>query len=214
MRFMPFCVLLLSGCSQPEIQKPIKPLRDFRGIIHCHSKYSHDSKGTYEEILAAAKAAKVDFICMTDHPPSGDKVLPLYLPANTPCTGLIGLYDQLDSVGLDGVVANGLGVAIPLRTRISSARLEEALRSGHRVFLAGTLAMPVPDHPVTSPPPAYRDASGKWHGGNYFTAWDLQVAQLLTAHAARFGHLAVPIPGRAPVQEFEQLDLAVTEGWR
>ncbi|HZE98705.1 MAG TPA: PHP domain-containing protein [Planctomycetota bacterium] len=53
------------------------PLRDFRGIIHCHSKYSHDSQGTYQEILAAAKAAKVDFICMTDHPPSGDKGLPL-----------------------------------------------------------------------------------------------------------------------------------------
>ena len=94
------------------------------------------------------------------------------------------------------------------------ARLEEALRSGHRVFLAGTLAMPDPGHPVTSPPPAYRDASGKWHGGNYFTAWDLQVAQLLTAHAARAGHLAVPVPGNAPVQEFEKLDLAVIEGWR
>jgi len=52
-------------------------LHDFRGIIHCHSKYSHDSQGTYEEILAAAKAAKVDFICMTDHPPSGDKGKPL-----------------------------------------------------------------------------------------------------------------------------------------
>jgi len=52
-------------------------LRDFRGIIHCHSLYSHDSRGTYEEILAAAKAAKVDFICMTDHPPKGDPGLSL-----------------------------------------------------------------------------------------------------------------------------------------
>jgi hypothetical protein len=52
-------------------------LRDFRGIIHCHSKYSHDSKGTYEEILAAAKAAKVDFICITDHPPKDDAGLSL-----------------------------------------------------------------------------------------------------------------------------------------
>jgi hypothetical protein len=47
-------------------------LREFRGIIHCHSLYSHDSKGTYEEILAAAKAAQVDFVCITDHPPKGD----------------------------------------------------------------------------------------------------------------------------------------------
>jgi len=77
MRFTSILLLLVSGCSQPGIQAPIKSLRDYRGIIHCHSKYSHDSQGTYEEILAAAKAAKVDFICMTDHPPSGDKGLPL-----------------------------------------------------------------------------------------------------------------------------------------
>jgi hypothetical protein len=77
MRFTSILLLLASGCSQPGIQTPIKPLRDYRGIIHCHSKYSHDSQGTYEEILAAAKAAKVDFVCMTDHPPSGDKGLPL-----------------------------------------------------------------------------------------------------------------------------------------
>lgn len=77
MRLTSILLLLLPGCSQPGIHEPIKPLRDFRGIIHCHSKYSHDSQGTYEEILAAAKAAKVDFVCMTDHPPSGDKGLPL-----------------------------------------------------------------------------------------------------------------------------------------
>lgn len=77
MRFTFILLLTLAGCSSAPIQKPIKPLHDYRGIIHCHSKYSHDSQGTYEEILAAAKAAKVDFICMTDHPPSGDKGLPL-----------------------------------------------------------------------------------------------------------------------------------------
>lgn len=77
MRFTLIFVLLTAGCSQPGVEKPIKPLRDYRGIIHCHSKFSHDSQGTYEEILAAAKAAKVDFVCMTDHPPSGDKGKPL-----------------------------------------------------------------------------------------------------------------------------------------
>ncbi len=77
MRLALFFVVLFAGCSSPGVHTPIKPLRDYRGIIHCHSKYSHDSQGTYEEILAAAKAAKVDFICMTDHPPSGDKGLPL-----------------------------------------------------------------------------------------------------------------------------------------
>lgn len=65
-----------------------KPLREFRGIIHCHSKYSHDSKGTYEEILAAAKAAKVDFICITDHPPKGDGAISLR-------EGWKGLHDDV-----------------------------------------------------------------------------------------------------------------------
>jgi hypothetical protein len=59
-------LLALSACAA----------REYRGIIHCHSLHSHDSKGTYEEILAAAKAADIDFIIMTDHPPKGDAGLP------------------------------------------------------------------------------------------------------------------------------------------
>lgn len=78
MRPLGFFVLILTSCQgAPDPAPARKPLRDFRGIIHCHSKYSHDSQGTYEEILAAAKAAKVDFVCMTDHPPSDDKGRPL-----------------------------------------------------------------------------------------------------------------------------------------
>jgi hypothetical protein len=72
-----FFVLILASCAGAPKSPPAKPLRDFRGIIHCHSKYSHDSRGTYEEILAAAKAAKVDFICITDHPPKDDAGLSL-----------------------------------------------------------------------------------------------------------------------------------------
>lgn len=70
-------LLILGACSGLPPTAGPRPLRDYRGIIHCHSLYSHDSKGTYEEILAAAKAAKVDFICMTDHPPKGDHGLSL-----------------------------------------------------------------------------------------------------------------------------------------
>jgi predicted metal-dependent phosphoesterase TrpH len=62
----PALLLALASCAA----------REYRGIIHCHSLHSHDSKGTYEEILAAAKAADIDFIVMTDHPPKGDAGLP------------------------------------------------------------------------------------------------------------------------------------------
>jgi hypothetical protein len=43
------------------------PLRDFRGIVHCHSIWSHDAKGTLEEIQAAAEETGSDFVIMTDH---------------------------------------------------------------------------------------------------------------------------------------------------
>lgn len=57
MRYAP--LLLLAACSG---------LNDYRGVIHCHSYRSHDSDGTLDEIVAAAREAGVDFIMMTDHP--------------------------------------------------------------------------------------------------------------------------------------------------
>ncbi|MBI4585812.1 MAG: PHP domain-containing protein [Planctomycetes bacterium] len=42
-------------------------LRDYRIIFHCHSLLSHDSKGTFEEIAAAASSVGVNGIIMTDH---------------------------------------------------------------------------------------------------------------------------------------------------
>jgi hypothetical protein len=76
MRLRGLLATVLVSCAGPgEASGP--PERDFRGIIHCHSLYSHDSKGTYPEILAAARAAGIDFVCMTDHPPKDDPGRPL-----------------------------------------------------------------------------------------------------------------------------------------
>lgn len=57
--------LLVSAALRAE--EAAEP-HDYRCIFHCHSHFSHDSKGTIEEIVAAAKKAKVDAIWMTDHP--------------------------------------------------------------------------------------------------------------------------------------------------
>jgi hypothetical protein len=100
----------------------------------------------------------------------------------------------------------------PLRPVL--ARLEEVLQSGHRVFIAGTLAFPDATHPLPVLPPAYRDTGGNWHGGAYGSLWQLQAGELLHVHAARGGLIAVPTPGKARVQEFEDLELGVAEGWR
>ncbi|MCK5814959.1 MAG: hypothetical protein KAH07_03345, partial [Flavobacteriaceae bacterium] len=40
---------------------------DYKGVLHSHSYWSHDSRGVLEEILPAAKKAKLDFIFMSDH---------------------------------------------------------------------------------------------------------------------------------------------------
>ena len=43
------------------------PLFDWKGIVHCHCRLSHDSEGTTEEITAACREAAIDFVVMTDH---------------------------------------------------------------------------------------------------------------------------------------------------
>ncbi len=41
--------------------------REFHGILHSHSKFSHDSQVPFEEILEAMQTARLDFICLSDH---------------------------------------------------------------------------------------------------------------------------------------------------
>jgi len=44
---------------------------EYRGILHAHSKYSHDSTVPIEEILRVLKASRIDFVCLSDHPIAG-----------------------------------------------------------------------------------------------------------------------------------------------
>ncbi len=46
---------------------PLAGYLEFRGVMHAHTHLSHDSTGTMTEILAAARAAKLDFLALTDH---------------------------------------------------------------------------------------------------------------------------------------------------
>lgn len=41
--------------------------KEYRGILHNHSKLSHDSEVPFEEILRALKTDALDFICLSDH---------------------------------------------------------------------------------------------------------------------------------------------------
>lgn len=44
---------------------------EYRGILHSHSKISHDSEVPPEEILKAMQTAGLDFICLSDHAVKG-----------------------------------------------------------------------------------------------------------------------------------------------
>jgi len=43
-------------------------LNEYKGILHAHTYWSHDSRGSIEEILPAAKQAELDFLFFSDHP--------------------------------------------------------------------------------------------------------------------------------------------------
>ena len=93
-------------------------------------------------------------------------------------------------------------------------KLENVLRSGHHVFVAGEL--PFPSAPLALPTtsPVYRDPNGGWHGVPYDSAWPLRVGRFLRVHALRVGRIEVPVPREARVQEFERLDFMMLDGWR
>ncbi len=65
------CVALPTLGGLPPREGPVREsdqdLRDVRGIVHCHSKQSHDSKGEFEDIAAAATETGSAFVILTDH---------------------------------------------------------------------------------------------------------------------------------------------------
>ena len=53
-----------------QTRRPVHPIGgylDFPGVIHVHSLLSHDSKGTVDEIVEAAKQNGLAFVITTDH---------------------------------------------------------------------------------------------------------------------------------------------------
>jgi hypothetical protein len=43
-------------------------LKIYRGVLHLHSYWSHDSKGTIYDLVSAAKLRNINFMFLTDHP--------------------------------------------------------------------------------------------------------------------------------------------------
>lgn len=62
--------------GQRRMPPELRSLHDFRGVLHAHSEFSHDSRGTLPQILAAARQADLDFIFLTDHPENTVETFP------------------------------------------------------------------------------------------------------------------------------------------
>ena len=61
-------------------------LKFYRGVLHVHSYWSHDSEGTLADIVPAAISDNIDFIFLTDHPRGDIDTLP---------RGYNGLYEKV-----------------------------------------------------------------------------------------------------------------------
>lgn len=88
------------------------------------------------------------------------------------------------------------------------ARVEQTLRAGHRVWIAGPLVAPEPGQP---PRPLPRPDEPQ-RAPYYLENWEQQLGALLRTHARDVWN--VPLPELGPVNTWEGLPLLVAEGWR
>lgn len=98
---------------------------------------------------------------------------------------------------------------LPNRELLRAVR--RTLRSGHRVWVVGTLDDPPAGRPPLALPPAPRAASG-WQDGPYCLSWSQQMAAYLRESTREQNLLELPDDG--PVSGYEYLTVRVFRGWR
>lgn len=90
-------------------------------------------------------------------------------------------------------------------------RIGAALRSGHRVWLVGTLGLPPPGElPQHLPPPPLNPGPDGWYHGYYLAAWSAQAGYFLQTHAASLQQ--IPVETNVIIHERESLHVAA--GWK
>jgi len=90
-------------------------------------------------------------------------------------------------------------------------KMDETLRSGHTIWLIGSLDFVPPGKEPQVIPPGYDGPNG-WVGGNFYTAWAMQAGYLVQRHALHFERVRVPLT--QPVTRYENLPLSAIRGWR
>jgi hypothetical protein len=90
-------------------------------------------------------------------------------------------------------------------------RMEETLRSGHTIWLVGSLNFVPPGKEPQVISPGYDGPNG-WVGGNFYAAWAEQAGFMVQNHALHFERVRVPLA--QPVSRYENLPLSAISGWR
>ena len=102
---------------------------EYRGILHNHSHFSHDSEVPFEEILRALNVAKLDFICLSDHAVAGRADFAIQWR---------GIHDgKLFIPGFemkDGIMPFGVASGVVLSNRTEAAILAQQIVTNGGVF--------------------------------------------------------------------------------
>jgi hypothetical protein len=89
--------------------------------------------------------------------------------------------------------------------------IRRTLRSGHRVWVVGTLDTAPDGQPPLDLPPAPAAPSG-WRDNPYYMAWSQQIQSYLHEHA--LGQVSIVPPDLGPVSGFEYLNVWVFRQWQ
>ncbi len=56
-----------SVCSADDLYKPTVVWRDYVGVMHVHTRYSHDADGLFEDVVRVANDQRLDFVLVSEH---------------------------------------------------------------------------------------------------------------------------------------------------
>jgi hypothetical protein len=106
--------------------------REFRGILHSHSKFSHDCEVPFEHILEALKNDGIDFICLSDHCTGGRADFDLQWRGVRDGKLFIPGFEMKE-----GIMPFGVKAGVVLSNQTDSAMLaKQILESGGVLFYA------------------------------------------------------------------------------
>jgi hypothetical protein len=86
--------------------------------------------------------------------------------------------------------------------------MKQALSSGKRVWIVGSILFTANAPPKLAPPP---HPEFGWLVAPYLINWDARAGAFLRRHAGQLGVVTIDSP---PTNEYERVELTVAQGWR